>query len=101
MLILNETVAAGDDIAGRIDRLRHALSLWSRIMVVNKGPAAGAFFCASGSSNMKWTKQPCDEVERRPPGGGGAAAGGPRFFRAVLAGSREGTDKTKARPPRG
>lgn len=32
MLILNETVAAGDDIAGRIDRLRHALSLWSRIM---------------------------------------------------------------------
>ncbi|MER9964939.1 hypothetical protein NKJ72_29215 [Mesorhizobium sp. M0045] len=66
MLILNETVAAGDDIAGRIDRLRHALSLWSRIMVVNKGPAAGAFFCASGSSNMKWTNQPCDEVDRQP-----------------------------------
>lgn len=66
MLILNETVGAGDDIAGRIDRLRHALSLWSRIMVVNKGPAAGAFFCASGSSNMKWTKQPCDEVDRLP-----------------------------------
>ncbi|MER8880620.1 hypothetical protein, partial [Mesorhizobium sp. M0684] len=66
MLILNETVAAGDDIAGRIDRLRHALSLWSRIMVVNKAPAAGAFFCASGSSNMKWTNQPCDEVDRLP-----------------------------------
>ncbi|MER8480902.1 hypothetical protein [Mesorhizobium sp. M1163] len=72
MLILNETVAAGDDIAGRIDRLRHALSLWSRIMVVNKGPAAGAFFCASGSSNMKWTNQPCDEVDRQPAGSGEA-----------------------------
>ncbi|MER9420229.1 hypothetical protein NKI95_30550, partial [Mesorhizobium sp. M0306] len=78
MLILNETVAAGDDIAGRIDRLRHALSLWSRIMVVNKGPAAGAFFCASGSSNMKWTNQPCDEVEPQPPrdrDGGGSQNG--------------------------
>ncbi|MER9282119.1 hypothetical protein, partial [Mesorhizobium sp. M0522] len=81
MLILNETVAAGDDIAGRIDRLRHALSLWSRIMVVNKGPAAGAFFCASGSSNMKWTNQPCDEVDRLPPPGGGRGAGRDGFFR--------------------
>ncbi|MER9869718.1 hypothetical protein NKJ35_21560 [Mesorhizobium sp. M0136] len=66
MLILNETVGAGDDIAGRIDRLRHALSLWSRIMVVNKGPAAGAFFCASGSSNMKWTIHPFYYAARRP-----------------------------------
>ncbi|MER9223950.1 hypothetical protein NKI48_35070 [Mesorhizobium sp. M0644] len=83
MLILNETVAAGDDIAGRIDRLRHALSLWSRIMVVNKGPAAGAFFCASGSSNMKWTKQPCDEVDRQAAGSWQAAAGCPRYWRPL------------------
>ncbi|MER8976024.1 hypothetical protein [Mesorhizobium sp. M0800] len=87
MLILNETVAAGDDIAGRIDRLRHALSLWSRIMVVNKGPAAGAFFCASGSSNMKWTNQPCDEVDRQPPVSWQAASMNTFIRRAWIAAS--------------
>ncbi|MER8400324.1 hypothetical protein NKI19_19175 [Mesorhizobium sp. M0751] len=48
MLILNETVAAGDDIAGRIDRLRHALSLWSRIMVVTKDPPQALFSARPG-----------------------------------------------------
>ncbi|MER8428064.1 hypothetical protein [Mesorhizobium sp. M1405] len=43
MLILNATVAAGDDTAGRIDRLGHALSLWSRITVASKNPPQPLF----------------------------------------------------------